>query len=39
VHFDDYVRDPASLAALFEWLGEPFDEVAVRDVMTVKHSY
>ena len=39
VHFDDYVRDPASLAGLFEWLGEPFDEAAVRDVMTVKHSY
>ena len=39
VHFDDYVADPASLAGLFEWLGEPFDEAAVRDVMSVKHSY
>jgi hypothetical protein len=39
VHFDDYVADPGSLAGLFEWLGEPFDEAAVRDVMTVKHSY
>ncbi len=39
VHYDDYVREPASLAGLFEWLGEPFDEAAVRGVMTVKHSY
>ena len=37
VHFDDYVADPASLAALFAWLGEPFDE-ARSATMTVKHS-
>lgn len=39
VHFDDYVKDPSSLAGLFEWLGEPFDEARVRSVMRVRHSY
>lgn len=38
VHYDDYVADPAVLCGMFEWLGEPFDEDAVRAVMTRKHS-
>lgn len=38
VHYDDYVADPASLRGLFDWLGEPFDETAVRAVMAVRHS-
>ncbi|MEO7979315.1 MAG: sulfotransferase [Sporichthyaceae bacterium] len=39
VHYDDYVADPAVLAALFGWLGVDFDEAAVREVMAVRHSY
>lgn len=39
VHYDDYINDPKSLAALFDWLGEPFDEAVVRGVMAVRHSY
>jgi hypothetical protein len=39
VHYDDYVEDPGRLAAMFDWLGEPFDEARVREVMSVRHSY
>jgi len=39
VRFDDYVEDPAVLRGLFEWLGEEFDEGAVRSVLAVPHSY
>jgi hypothetical protein len=38
VHFDDYVRDPAVLAPMFAWLGEEYDEAAVRATMEKKHS-
>jgi hypothetical protein len=38
VHYDDYVADPAVLRAMFDWLGEPFDEATVRSVMQRKHS-
>jgi hypothetical protein len=38
VHYDDYVADPAVLRGMFDWLGEPFDEDAVRAVMARKHS-
>jgi hypothetical protein len=38
VHYDDYVADPAVLRGMFEWLGEPWDEDAVRTVMARKHS-
>jgi len=38
VHYDDYVADPAVLRGMFEWLGEPWDEDAVRAVMARKHS-
>lgn len=38
VHYDDYVADPAVLRGMFEWLGEPWDESAVRAVMARKHS-
>jgi hypothetical protein len=39
VHYDDYVHDPSVLAGLFGWLGRPFDEAQVREVMAVRHSY
>ncbi|MBO0845704.1 MAG: sulfotransferase [Nocardioides sp.] len=39
VHYDDYVTDPRKLRGLFDWLGEEFDEVTVRSVMSEKHSY
>lgn len=38
VHYDDYVADPAVLRGLFEWLGEAWDEEAVRATLAVKHS-
>jgi hypothetical protein len=38
VHYDDYVADPTSLRGLFDWLGESFDEDAVRGVLDTKHS-
>jgi hypothetical protein len=38
VHYDDYVADPGILRGMFEWLGEPFDEDAVRAVMSRRHS-
>ena len=38
VHYDDYVADPGVLRGMFEWLGEPWDEDAVRAVMARKHS-
>ncbi len=39
VHYDDYVHDVRRLTGMFEWLGEPFDEARVREVMSVRHSY
>ena len=39
VHYDDYVRDPAVLRGLFDWLEEEFDEDRVRSVMAIQHSY
>jgi hypothetical protein len=39
VHYDDFVADPGVLRGLFDWLGEPFDERKVREVLAVKHSY
>ncbi len=38
VHYDDYVADPTVLRGLYEWLGEPWDEAAVRAIMAVRHS-
>jgi hypothetical protein len=38
VHYDDYAADPTVLRGLFDWLGEPFDEAAVREVMTKPHA-
>ena len=38
VHYDDYVADPAVLRGMFEWLGEPWDEAAVRAVMAKPHA-
>ena len=38
VHYDDYVADPGVLRGMFEWLGEPWDEAAVRAVMGKRHS-
>lgn len=39
VHYDEYVADPGSLRALFDWLGQPFDEDAVRRTLARRHSY
>lgn len=38
VHYNDYVADPTRLRGLFDWLGEPFDEAAVRKVLATRHS-
>jgi hypothetical protein len=38
LHYNDYVADPTVLRGLFEWLGEPFDEDAVRAVLGTRHS-
>lgn len=38
IHYDEYVADPGVLRGMFAWLGEPYDEVAVRDVLAVRHS-
>ncbi|MDF1602452.1 sulfotransferase [Nocardioides sp. YIM 152315] len=38
VRYDDYVADPAALEPFFTWLGEPFDEQRVREVLAVRHS-
>jgi hypothetical protein len=38
LHYNDYVADPTVLRGLFEWLGEPFDEDAVRGVLATRHS-
>jgi Sulfotransferase family len=37
LHYD-YVADPALLRGLFDWLGEPYDEAAVRAVLETRHS-
>lgn len=39
IRYDDFVADPGSLAALFAWLGEPFDRAAVEAVLAKRHSY
>ena len=39
VHYNDYVESPERLKPLFDWLGAPWDEQAVRETMAVKHSY
>lgn len=39
LHYDDWSQDAARLRPFFDWLGEPFDEDAVRAVMAVRHSY
>lgn len=38
VHFDDYLADPTVLRGLFDWLGEAWDEAAIRATMAVPHS-
>lgn len=38
IHYDDYVADPTVLRGMFAWLGEPFDEAAVRATLAVRHS-
>lgn len=39
VHYNDYIADPATLRGLFDWLGEEFDEVTLKAVMSEKHSF
>jgi len=38
VHYNDYLADPGVLRGLFAWLGEPYDEAAVRAVLDTRHS-
>jgi Sulfotransferase family len=38
VHYNDYVADPTVLRGLFDWLGEPYDEASVREVLATRHS-
>lgn len=38
LHYDDYRGNPAALRPFFEWLGETFDEEALRATMSVEHS-
>ncbi|HEX5086457.1 MAG TPA: sulfotransferase [Nocardioides sp.] len=38
VHYNDYVANPSVLRGLFEWLGEPYDEERVRQVLATRHS-
>lgn len=39
VDYDRIVADPASLRSLYDFLGAPFDEAAVRAVLATRHSY
>jgi hypothetical protein len=39
IKYDEYTADPTVLRGLFEWLGEPWDEAAVRAVLDTRHSY
>ena len=38
LHYDDFVADPTVLRGLYDWLGEPWDEAAVRATLSVRHS-
>ena len=38
VHYDEYVADPTALRGLVEWLGETWDEDAVREVLARRYS-
>ena len=38
VHYDDYARDASALRGLFDFLGAPFNEASIRDVLNKKHS-
>lgn len=38
VHYDDYAHDVGHLRGLFDWLGEPFDEARLREILAVEHS-
>jgi hypothetical protein len=38
VHYNEYVAEPTALRGLYDWLGEPFDEAAVRGVLATRHS-
>lgn len=37
-HYDDVVADPTTLRGLYDWLGEPWDEDAVRRTLAVPHA-
>jgi hypothetical protein len=38
VHYNDYAEDPSVLRGLFDWLGEPYDDAAVRAVLETRYS-
>lgn len=39
VHYDDFVGEPSALKGLFEWLGAPYDDAAIKAVLRQPHSY
>lgn len=39
VHYDDYVRNPQVLRAMFQWLGESFELERLNHTMEKPHSY
>jgi hypothetical protein len=39
IRYDEFTEDPTVLRGLFEWLGEPWDEESVRDVLGTRHSF
>lgn len=38
IDYETYTADPESLAALFEFIGEPFDVKMVTNVLSKRHS-
>lgn len=39
VRYDDYVDDPSQLRPLLTWLGAPYDEQRLHEVLATRHSY
>ncbi|MEQ4209833.1 sulfotransferase [Actinopolymorpha sp. B17G11] len=38
VHYDDYIKDPAVLRELFEWLDEKYDADRIASILAIRHS-
>jgi hypothetical protein len=39
VRYDAFISDPSALKGLFDWLGAPYDDAAVKAVLRQPHSY